>query len=179
LSFGANPGNNAGRHSPLSPGVFKPMNFEAAIKKEKIRELIAPRGIRVKPDTTYGDVVAKLQAENKFCAIVLEGNKVKGIFTERDALKRGLLPNIDPATPIEKIMTPNPVVIQEDESVARAIHLMYEGKYRHLPVIDDRQEFAGLVSVRDIIYYLSENYPYEVYNLPPDPHKRSATSEGA
>lgn len=155
------------------------MNFEAAIQKEKIRELISPRGIRVKPENTYAEVVAKLQAENKFCAIVLEGNKVRGIFTERDALKRGLLPDIDPATPIEKIMTPNPVVIQEDESVAHAIRLMHEGKYRHLPVVNSQKEFAGLVSVRDIIYYLSENYPYEVYNLPPDPHKRSATSEGA
>ncbi|MDX1386429.1 MAG: CBS domain-containing protein [bacterium] len=155
------------------------MKFEEAIKKEKIRDVIVPRGIRVKKETPYGQVVAKLQAEHKFCAIILDGNKILGIFTERDALMRGLLQKTDPATPIEKIMTPDPVTIQEEDSVARAIRLMYEGKYRHLPVVNSKQEFTGLISVRDIVYYLSENYPYEVYNLPPDPHKHSATSEGA
>jgi CBS domain-containing protein len=63
--------------------------------------------------------------------------------------------------------------------MAVAIRLMHDGKYRHLPIVNSERECLGLVSVRDIVFYLSENYPLEVLNQPPDPHKISASAEGA
>lgn len=155
------------------------MNFGDTIKAERIRTVMTQSGITVPKDSLYQDVVRKLQEEEKFCAVVLEGNKVVGVFTERDALKRGLLKNMGPATPIEKIMTPNPTVIDMDDSVAVAIRLMHQGKHRHLPVVNAKREYQGLVSVRDIVFFLSENYPYDVFNQPPDPNKFSNVPEGA
>lgn len=155
------------------------MNFDEALKNEKIRSVMVPRGIQVTKDTPYGEVIGRLQSENKFSVLILEGKKVVGIFTERDALKKGLLQGTDPKTPIEKLMTPNPVVVDPEDSLAVAIRTMHEGKYRHLPIVDSNDEFLGMISVRDIVFYLSENYPYEVFNQPPDPHKFSVTSEGA
>lgn len=155
------------------------MDFVAALKTEKIQNIMVPRGIQVEPTLSFGEVVNRLQDEGKFCAIVVENGKVIGIFTERDALKRGLLKGTDPKTPIKDLMTPNPDVIRVDESVAKAIHMMHQGKHRHLPVVDHAHGLLGLIAVRDIVYYLSENYPYEVYNLPPDPHKFSGSPEGA
>lgn len=155
------------------------MNFEEAIKNEKIRHVMVPRGIVVTRQTRYGEVVAELQGQKRYAAIILDGKKVVGIFTERDALKRGLLSGAGPDTPIEQLMTPNPVVVDPDDNLAVAIRLMHEGKYRHLPIVDRSDEYLGIVSVRDIVMYLSENYPYEVFNQPPDPHKVSAAPEGA
>ena len=155
------------------------MNFEEAIKNEKIRNVMVPRGIKVTRKTTYGQVIAQLQGQKRFAAIVLDGKKVVGIFTERDALKRGLLQNAPADTPIEKLMTPDPVVVDPEDNLAVAIRLMHEGKYRHLPIVDRNDEYLGIISVRDIVMYLSENYPYEVYNQPPDPHKVSVVPEGA
>jgi CBS domain-containing protein len=109
----------------------------------------------------------------------MDGKKIVGIFTERDALKRGLLAGASPDTPIEKLMTPDPVAVDPDDNLAVAIRLMHEGKYRHLPIVDRNDEYLGIISVRDIVMYLSENYPYEVYNQPPDPHKVSVAPEGA
>ncbi len=140
---------------------------------------MVPRGIQVQSGATYGDVIEHLQDEEKFCAIILAGKKVQGIFTERDALKRGLLPQADPDTAIDDIMTKNPIVVQEEDHLIQAIRLMDTGRYRHLPVVNTQEEFVGLLSVRDVVYYLAENYPDEVYNLPPDIHKFSGAPEGA
>lgn len=156
------------------------MNFEQALKTEKISTIVVPtRGITVSRKTTYREVVRQLQETRKFCAIVLDGKKPVGIFTEADALKRGLLKEIDPKTPIENVMTANPTVVSMDDSLALAIRLMHRGRHRHLPVVSADNEFLGLISVRDIVFYLSENYPYDVFNLPPDPHKFSGAPEGA
>jgi len=138
-----------------------------------------PRGIEVPTGTSYGDVIEHLQDEEKFCAIILDQKKVLGVFTERDALKRGLLVHADPDTPIDRLMTKNPVLIQEEDSLINAIRLMDKGRYRHLPVVNTQKEYVGLISVRDLMNYLAENYPYEVYNLPPDFHKFSGAPEGA
>ena len=155
------------------------MNFEEAIKNEKIRNVMVPRGIQVTRKTTYGQVIHQLQTQKRFAAIIMDEKKVVGIFTERDALKRGLLAGVSADTPIEKIMTANPVVVDAEDNLAVAIRLMHDGKYRHLPIVDRNDEYLGIISVRDIVMYLSENYPYEVYNQPPDPHKVSVAPEGA
>ncbi|HCU25972.1 MAG TPA: CBS domain-containing protein [Deltaproteobacteria bacterium] len=156
------------------------MNFEEALKTEKIRNLSTREAaVTVSRSMPYAEVRRRLREQRSGCAVVLEGRKVVGIFTERDALIRGLIAAPDPATPIENLMTPKPKVLDREDSVAVAIRLMHDGKYRHLPVVDRKKEYLGVVSVRDIIFYLAENFPLEIYNLPPDPHQISTAPEGA
>ncbi|MCE9623886.1 MAG: CBS domain-containing protein [Deltaproteobacteria bacterium] len=155
------------------------MNFEEALKTEKIRNLSTREAVAVHPELTLGEVLRRMQEKKTGCAVVLEGKRVVGIFTERDALIRGLLANPDLQSPISEFMTRKPKLLDREDTLAVAIRLMHEGKYRHLPVVNGRKEFLGLVSVRDIVFYLSENFPLEVYNLPPDPHQISSKAEGA
>jgi len=155
------------------------MNFEEALKTEKIRNLSTREAVAVLPDLTLGEVLLRMQEKKTGCAVVLEGKKVVGIFTERDALIRGLLAKPDLQSPISEFMTRKPKLLDREDTLAVAIRLMHEGKYRHLPVVNGRKEFLGLISVRDIVFYLSENFPLEVYNLPPDPHQISSNAEGA
>lgn len=155
------------------------MHFAQALKREKIRKLGTREALTASQETTLGDLIRKLQAAKRGCAVILKKKKVVGIFTEQDALKRGLLAGADPATPIRKLMTVAPASIGMDDSLADAIRMMNDGKYRHLPIVNPEGEFLGLVSVRDIVFYLSENYPCEILNQPPDPHQVSVTAEGA
>lgn len=155
------------------------MSFDKALKNEKIRNLSTREAVLVAPDDTYQKVLKLLREARSGCAVVVRAKKVVGILTERDILTRCILSHIDPKTPVEKLMTPNPKVLDMEDSVAVAIRLMHDGKYRHLPVVNTQREFLGLVSVRDIVSYLAENYPYEIYNLPPDPHQVIASPEGA
>ena len=76
-------------------------------------------------------------------------------------------------------MTPNPTTLKTTDSVADAIRLMNQGHYRHLPLVDENGGLVGVLGVRDLINYLAEHYPYEVYNLPPDPHQVIRAPEGA
>ena len=155
------------------------MSFEEALKQEKIRNLSTRQAVTAAPGESLGEVVGRMQEQRTGCAVILEGKKIVGIFTERDALLRGLIAGAELATPIEKLMTPQPRLLDREDSIAVAVRLMHDGHYRHLPVVSSKKEFLGLVSVRDIVLYLSENFATEVFNLPPDPHQVSSSAEGA
>lgn len=155
------------------------MNFGKALQQEKIRNLSTRQAVLVPPDESYHSLIIKLRQARSGCAIVVQNKKVVGIITERDIMIRGILAKALPQSTAASLMTPNPRLLAMEDSVAVAIRLMHEGKYRHLPIVDAQGEFLGLVSVRDIVAYLAENYPCEVYNLPPDPHQVIASPEGA
>lgn len=155
------------------------MDFGKALKNEKIRNLSTREAVTASPEETYHDLAKKMREARSGCAVILKNKKVIGILTERDILTRGILGHAEPQTPIEKLMTPQPKSLDMEDSVAVAIRLMHDGKYRHLPIVNAEGEFLGLVSVRDIVSYLAENYPCEIFNLPPDPHQVSTSSEGA
>lgn len=155
------------------------MEFRQALEKEKVLSIMVVRGICVQAQESFGSVVEKLQKEEKFCAVILKDDKVEGIFTERDALTRGLLQKKSANTPVSELMTKNPVKLKQNDSLYQAVELMHQGRYRHLPVVDSQEKFVGLISARDIVYFLSETYPAPVLNQPPNPHQVSTEAEGA
>ena len=155
------------------------MKFIQALNSEKIKNLTHRRSVTIEKKTKFSEIVRLLQEARTGCAVILEDGKVAGILTERDILKRGLLANVGPNTPAEQLMTPEPKVLDMEDNLSVAVRMMHDGKYRHLPIIDREGKFLGLVSVRDIVFYLSELYPYEVFNQPPDPHQVSVSPEGA
>jgi len=123
-----------------------------------------------------------MKKENKGYIVVLEdqvSRKVAGIFTERDVMTRVVEQKIAASTPVEKVMTPNPTTLKLADSVADAIRLMSQGHYRHLPLVDEAGGLTGVLAVRDLITYLAEHYPHQVFNLPPDPHQVIRAPEGA
>ena len=74
-----------------------------------------------------------------------------GIFTERDALFRVLAAARDPATTtVGEVMTPQPQTMHPDEPFVRALRVMFENRFRHLPVVEFGRPL-GIVSVRDAL----------------------------
>jgi CBS domain-containing protein len=109
-----------------------------------------------KPVTANAEITvaaaARLMKERRVGAIlVLKEGKLAGIFTERDALFRVIAEGRDPAgTRIAEVMTANPRTITPDRPFGHALHLMYEGGFRHVPVVDDGRPL-GVVSSRDAL----------------------------
>jgi CBS domain-containing protein len=95
---------------------------------------------------------ARLMKQHHIGAIlVTEGGGLAGIFTERDALFRVVAEGRDPqATQLAEVMTPNPRTIAPDRPFGHALHLMYEGEFRHVPVVEDGRPL-GMVSARDAL----------------------------
>ena len=101
------------------------------------------------PETTVSQA-ARLMARRKVGAVmVLDNQKLVGIFTERDAVFRVIAQGRDAqTTALAEVMTAAPLTVDPDKSFGYALLLMYEHGFRHLPVIEDG-ELIGIVSARN------------------------------
>jgi CBS domain-containing protein len=95
---------------------------------------------------------ARLMKQHRIGALlVVDKGRLSGIFTERDALFRVIAEGRDPsATRVADVMTANPRTIEPDRPFGHALHLMYEGEFRHVPVVQNGRPL-GMVSARDAL----------------------------
>lgn len=117
-----------------------------------LRSIVAGQTpITASKTTTVVDAARLMKRHNVGALLVVDGTRLIGIFTERDALFRLLAEGRNPAiTRVAEVMTAQPQTIHPDEPFGSALRLMYEGKFRHLPVVEfDRP--LGMVSVRDAL----------------------------
>ena len=109
-----------------------------------------------KPVTASAEITvaaaARLMKEHCIGALlVIKDGSLAGIFTERDALFRVIAEGRDPVkTRVAEVMTANPRTIGPDRPFGHALHLMYEGGFRHVPVVDNGRPL-GVVSSRDAL----------------------------
>lgn len=97
--------------------------------------------------------------------VVMDGEKLIGIFTERDALSRVLAAGRDPrGTTVSEVMTRNPYCVCPETSVGEAIELVAERRFRHLPVTEDG-EVVGVLSSRDLTQWLAKDRMRDVQDL--------------
>jgi CBS domain-containing protein len=84
--------------------------------------------------------------------MVVEGTKLKGIFTERDCLHKVSSVGLNPReTKVREVMTSRVRYVTLDTEVSQGLALMTERFLRHLPVLDDQQNILGIVSIGDLV----------------------------
>lgn len=130
---------------------------ESGLLRDRLDTLKPNPPSTVTPDAKIGDVLRKMVDESIGCVMVVENDELVGIFSERDAMMRV---NVDAAKkaaePIRTVMTPDPATLRVDNKIAYALHRMDVGGYRHIPVLDETDRLIGVVSIRDILGYLTE-----------------------
>jgi CBS domain-containing protein len=106
---------------------------------------------------------ARLMKESSVGALmVVEEGKLAGVFTERDALFRVIAEGRDvQSTQVADVMTRNPQTIHPDKPFGDALHVMYEGGFRHVPVVEDGRP-VGMISARDALGPELEDFVYEL-----------------
>ncbi len=117
-----------------------------------LRSIVAAQApITARKSLTALDAARMMKAHNIGALMVVDGTRLVGIFTERDALFRVLAEGRDPSvTPLAEVMTMQPSTIHPDAPFIEALRTMHRGRFRHLPVVEfDRP--LGLVSVRDAL----------------------------
>ena len=119
---------------------------------EPVRNVLEKKKLLTTASVTTVSDAARLMARRKVGAIlIVEDERLTGIFTERDALYRVISKDRDPnVTPLSAVMTPSPKTIGPDESFGYALLLMHENGFRHLPVIEN-EKLIGIVSARDAL----------------------------
>ena len=117
-----------------------------------IRTVIADQTIVTAPTTISISEAARMMKQMKSGALlVCDRGRLVGVFTERDALFRVTAEDLDPkTTPVGDVMTPNPQTIGPDKPLGHALHMMYEGGFRNVPVVENGQPI-GIVSARNAL----------------------------
>ena len=111
-----------------------------------------PRAVvKVAPELSVLDAIKILASENIGAAIVMSGERLAGIFSERDYTRKVILKGrSSDSTRVEEIMTANVVVVSPRTKTRDCMALMTEKNIRHLPVVDEGR-VIGMVSIRDIV----------------------------
>jgi len=100
------------------------------------------------------DAIELMIKKDASCVIVLSQGQPKGIFTERDVLKRVAVKDIDTKnTPIREVMTVDFVTMAHSALVGEVLAEMYRRGFRHVPIRGDKEDLVGIVSMRDVLKY--------------------------
>ena len=155
------------------------MDLAKNLKIDSVARLNPSAPFQVGPAQTVADALALMRRERVGCVLVCAGDRILGIFTERDLMRRVLAAGKPLTAPVSLCMTPDPVVVHPKDPIGAAVRKMEEGGYRHLPVVDEAGKPVGILSVKRIVHYLVEHFPATVYNLPTNPAAVPPTPEGA
>lgn len=121
------------------------------------QELVAAPG-----NLTVRDAARLMKERHVGAVMIVEDGKLAGIFTERDVLFRVVAEDRDARTTcLADVMTRNPRTVHPDKPFADALRLMYEGGFRHVPVVEDGRA-VGVISARDALGPELEDFIYEV-----------------
>ena len=122
------------------------------MSQRRVRDVIARRDVvQLRADASVRNA-CKLMAEQGVGAVlVMDGDDIQGIFTERDALKRVLAAGVDPdSTTLGEVMSRDLVKLAPDDWAVDALRLMSQVGIRHLLVVD-QDKLVGIISLRDFI----------------------------
>lgn len=130
---------------------------ERSLLADHVKVLDPQAPVVVTADTPVRDVLRAMVDGGTGCVVVADGNRPVGVFSERDALVNL---NTEAAAlgdrPVSAFMTAPPETLEPDAKVAFAVQRMAVGGYRHIPIVGEGGELAGIVSVRDILRYLTD-----------------------
>jgi CBS domain-containing protein len=119
-----------------------------------IRDILDVKGakvIRIGPEATAFEAAVAMKENGIGGLLVCEADKILGMITERDVLRRVVVERRDPArTRVLDIMTADIICCRPHTTVEEARVVMKERRIRHLPVIDATGDLCGLVSIGDL-----------------------------
>lgn len=134
----------------------------------RVTEILARKGRQVhviSQEATAFEALVKMVKNGVGSLVVMDGDDIVGIFTERDFLRRVALQQVDAhATPVREVMTGKLICLGPDHPIEDCMAIMTRERIRHLPVIEGGR-LAGLVSIGDLVKHLSAEREAEVRYL--------------
>ncbi len=128
--------------------------------EKKGKELIS-----VSPDTEVRDAIKKMAEKSAGTALVMDGNTLVGIFSERDFIRKIYLKDkCGKGVKVSEIMSTHLTTVKADTTLESCMEIMTEKRIRHLPVLDGGR-VAGIVSIGDIVKYMVQEKEFVIKNL--------------
>ncbi len=134
----------------------------------KVRDILRKKGseiISISPTATVLDALKLMAQHNVAGVLVLDGEKLAGIFTERDYARKIVLKGKTSAdSKVSEVMVTELVTITPDDDTTRCMRLMTDKSIRHLPVLEGGK-LVGLVSIGDIVKAVIEEQQSTIEHL--------------
>jgi CBS domain-containing protein len=134
----------------------------------KVRDILRTKGsttFSITPDTIVYDALEMMVGKNVSALVVLENEKLVGIFTERDYARKVILKGkTSKDTRIAEIMTEDLITVTPDNTVDSCMRLMTSRFIRHLPVIENDQ-LVGIISIGDVVKFTIEEQKFIIENM--------------
>jgi CBS domain-containing protein len=147
------------------------------VRRDRVSLLETDDYVCLEPSDPLSKAIEVMKEDEGGCAIVCEGGRVVGIFTERDLLTKIIGEPVDMNAPVSTWMSPIVAKLTPEATIGEAVTLMNEKSYRNIPLVKGGQ-LVGSISVFDVIAYLAESYPKETMNLPPNPNQVMDSTDG-
>jgi len=125
----------------------------------------APVVHSIGPECSVYDALEVLESKNLGALVVVDGDRLIGIFTERDYARKVVLKGrSSKETLISEIMTEQPVSVNPDNTIDDCMQIMTDKFIRHLPVLD-RGKLIGIISIGDVVKFVIEEKNFIIENL--------------
>jgi CBS domain-containing protein len=131
------------------------------VMEDNLGQLDQDPPVWVAPDTPASEVARLMKNSNSGCALVVDGKKLVGIFTEHDVLL-GMIESPTALSlsnagkvPVKELMSPNPETLDEEDSVAEALNKMSLGRYRHIPFKKSDGTYS-VASIKSVLKYIAQ-----------------------
>ena len=136
------------------------MSTIAEILQEKTGEVI-----RIDGGATVFDAVKAMVEANVGALLITDGEKITGIFTERDYLRRiAVEGRRSRDTAVSDVMSSPVLVVTQETTVEEAMALMTDRRIRHAPVVDEGA-LVGMISIGDLVKFTSQKQSYQIQYL--------------
>ena len=118
------------------------------------------------PDTTVLAATQLMNQRKLGALIVMNGDDVAGIFTERDVLRRVVAEERDPSScKVSEVMTHDVICCSPDTDLDEVSSIMKERRVRHVPVCDDQGRVRGMISIGDVNAYHATHQEAHIHFL--------------
>jgi CBS domain-containing protein len=121
--------------------------------------------VRVRPDQSVLEAIKVLAAEDIGAAVVMNGERLVGIFSERDYTRKIILKGrSSDTTRVDEVMTANVITVSPRNKDRECMAIMTERNIRHLPVVENGA-VVGMVSIRDIVSDIIADQDFTIEQL--------------
>ncbi len=115
--------------------------------------------VNLSPKATVAEAIRAMKTHDIGAIPVVVEGRLVGIFTERDyVVKIASIGGDAELIHLGDVMVPDPVCVQVDDPIGRAILLMADGRFRHIGVTDPAARFVDILSVKDVMRFIADAF---------------------
>ena len=143
-----------------------------------VSALVRRPPFRIQRGSPLSEALAMLRTRRTRCLVVMDGERVMGLLTDRDLVEKCFHEGLSEDTPVETLMDSPIVSVTPQTPLLDALRIVDRERIRHLPLIEEDGTLRAVIRGRDLMEYLAESMPELVLNQPPDAAVQLRSREG-